>query len=415
MLRQIMANKTVKYIKHLVQNLLWRIYHIWTSMLMKRIRKKDKIRFLFILQELSQWKTEMLYKAMLMHPRFEPIIGVVPCLGFPGAENKLIEYLKEKNYEFIYLDTETTLSSQIDIDMVLHPRPYPSEIYKAHSITRNLSIPIVSIPYFMNTITENWVVNQRVNILAWRQFLDNEDVRKEWEKIHRLHGINLAVTGLPIMDENLVPKNNLEDVWPVKDNRKRIIYAPHHTIGTIHVSGIAYSTFLEYCDFMLELKSKYKEQVYFIFKPHPYLFHNLCLVWGEEKAKEYYNKWQEPGYSHIEVNTKYIALFKHSDAMIHDCGSFTIEYMYSGNPVMYLIRGEDHESNMNSCGKKAYQLHYKGRTQSDIESFVNDVIEGRDELKPARETFIKESLLPPNGKSACENIIQAILGEGSYK
>lgn len=410
-----MANKIYKHFKHSVQNVIWRGYHVWVNMLMKRIRRKNKIRFLFILQELSQWKTEMLYIAMLKDPRFEPIIGVVPCLGYPGAESKLIDYLEDKRYRYVFLDTKRSIHSQIKkVDMLLHPRPYIKEIYKAHYITNNLSIPIVSIPYFMNTITEGWVVNQRINILAWRQFLDNESCREEWEKIHRLHGINFAVTGLPIMDENLISKENLKDVWPVNDHRKRIIYAPHHTIGDIHMKGIGYSTFLENCSFLLEMKEKYKDDVYFVFKPHPYLFHNLSIVWGEERAAEYYRRWEDLGHSHVEVNTKYIALFKHSDAMIHDCGSFTIEYMYTGNPVMYLTKDDNHECNMNSCGKKAFQLHYKGRTHNDIESFIRAVIDGRDELKPAREAFLKESLLPPNGKSASENIIRAILGEAPY-
>ncbi len=410
-----MSNIVVKYVKHSIQNCIWRVYHVWVSLLMKRIRKKERIRFLFILQELSQWKTEMLYKAMLQHPRFEPVIGVVPCLGYPGAESKLIEYLREKHYDFLLLDTAKTIHRQVDVDMVLHARPYISEIYKAHYINRNLSIPVVSIPYFMNTITEGWVVNQRVNILAWRQFLDNKSVLDEWARIHRLHGINLVDTGLPIMDENLIPKESLEDVWPVHDHRKRIIYAPHHTIGDIHMKGIGYSTFLENGRFMLEMKEKYKDQVYFVFKPHPFLFHNLSTVWGDDSAAEYYNRWQDSGYSHVEVNTKYISLFKHSDAMIHDCGSFTVEYLYTGNPVMYLTRDEDHEGNMNSCARKAYQLHYKGRSHQDIESFIQAVIDGKDEMKPLREAFVKESLLPPNGKSACDNIISAILGEIPYK
>ena len=59
--------------KRIIQLLKWRAYHFWLWLKMISIRKKDRIRFLFILQELSQWKTESLYKAMLDHPRFEPI------------------------------------------------------------------------------------------------------------------------------------------------------------------------------------------------------------------------------------------------------------------------------------------------------------------------------------------------------
>ena len=84
--------------KKRLQFLKWRVYHLWLDLKMKRIRRQGKIRFLFILQELSQWKTEKLYLAMVDHPRFEPILGVTKCLGYPGAEEKVIKYCQEKGY-----------------------------------------------------------------------------------------------------------------------------------------------------------------------------------------------------------------------------------------------------------------------------------------------------------------------------
>ena len=49
-----------------------------------------------------------------------------------------------------------------------------------------------------------------------------------------------------------------------------------------------------------------------------------------------------------------------------------------------------------------------------IEKFVQNVIDDIDPRKEEREQFFKDYLLPPHGRSACENIIAAILGEYPY-
>ena len=398
-----------------IKILKWRAYHLWLEWKMKRIRKKEKIRFLFILQELSQWKTEMLYVAMVEHPKFMPIIGVTKCHDNPGAEERVISYCKQKGYPYMWLDPEKSITEQVDVDILTHQKPYSNEIYRAHYIANNRSIPLICIPYYLSTITEEWIVNSKVSLLAWRQFCDNDDCREEWAKMSKLHGYNYAVTGLPMMDELLMPKDAFDDVWPVNDHRKRVIYAPHHTIADIHWKGIGYSTFLEYSQFMLEMRDKYKESVYFVFKPHPRLFVNLVRLWGEEAARSYYDAWQQPGISHLEVNEKYLSLFKHSDAMIHDCGSFTIEYLYTGNPVMYLIRDEHHKDNLTKTASQAFDLHYKGYSKEDIERFIQMVIAGNDPLAERRRDFADSCLRPPYGKSACENIIHAILGQEEFR
>lgn len=46
--------------------------------------------------------------------------------------------------------------------------------------------------------------------------------------------------------------------------------------------------------------------------------------------------------------------------MIHDCGSFTIEYHHTLKPVMYLINGKEHTGMMNSHLQGAYALRRGG-------------------------------------------------------
>lgn len=387
----------------------WWLFHLYTVVRVIGIRKKERIRFLFIVSELTQWKTERLYLAMLDHPRFEPIIGITPSLGYPGAEKEVLDYCQNKRYNYILLNPTQTLVSQVKVDFVTHQKPYAGEIQKAHFVDSNRSIPVVIIPYYLSTITEEWTVNQRLTYYAWRQFVDNESCRKAWSKIHRFKGFNYKVTGVPVMDELLTPKEQLKDVWPVSDGRKRIIYAPHHTIADMHWRGIAYSTFLDYCQFMLEMRDKYKDKVYFVFKPHPSLKDRLIKYWGEDRTERYYQAWEMDGCSHLETG-KYLELFKYSDALIHDCGSFTVEYMYTGNPVMYLLRDDCHLDNMIPYASQAFRLHYKGKSQTEIEQFIQNIIDGKDPLKEERQAFYESNLLPPGGKSACENIIDSVLG-----
>ena len=110
-----------------------------------------------------------------------------------------------------------------------------------------------------------------------------------------------------------------------------------------------------------------------------------------------------------------MGLFKYSDAMIHDCGSFKIEYLYANNPVMFLYKDEPPYDYTNWQTQKALLLHYRGQNKSDIESFIINVINGVDPLMEEREDFLNRYLTPPHGKTACENIINAILGEEEYQ
>ena len=93
--------------------------------------------------------------------------------------------------------------------------------------------------------------------------------------------------------------------------------------------------------------------------------------------------------------------------MIHDCGSFIVEYLYTQKPVIYLGEGREEQSNI--VGKKAYRCHYRGTTIDDVKHFLSDVVlNGNDTMKPIRQAFYNEVLLPPNGCTVAENIINEI-------
>lgn len=385
-------------------------YRLMIPFRVRRLRQKSRIRVLFMLTELGTWKTEMLYKVMLEHPRFEPLIGISTSPLMPQKLPLLISYLCEKGYTYINFDDYNTWTIQkVAPDIIFYCKPYPDEYMYSLSYTRHLNSLMCYVNYGINSLMEPWLVNAPIYKFCWQLYLENQSVVDEFRPYLKRIRKTLLPTGHPMFDLFLVPKEKINNPWKNNDDRKRIIYAPHHTIGDMHTSGIAYSTFLDFGELMLDIAERYKDRAVFCFKPHPSLYSKLLLVWGKEKTDEYYAKWKTKENLQIEEGS-YVGLFLHSDAMIHDCASFTVEYHFTQNPVMYLVRDESHDHNMTEFGKIAYRLHYKGKTTADVEKFVDDLIQGVDPLKNERIDYYKNYLLPRGGKSACDNIVDAILG-----
>jgi len=388
--------------------------------IVERVRSKDKIKVLFVLSDLSMWKTESLYLAMLRHPRFEPILGVTLLTSDLPSEvvrkyDELILYLSQNNYS--YLEISSGRIDKIKPDVAFYQQPYESYIAKNVAypqIIKNNGL-ICDVHYALRSLTvsreNSWIVDESLYRYCWKLFMENE-LNLDYGKLSIIKGKNMVATGVPWQDELMKPKKLFTDPWkPQKKRKKRIIYAPHHTLPD-QGNLINLSCFLDVCDYIFEIANEFSEEVQFAFKPHPYLKRRLVNLWGEEEANAYYEKWDELENCQL-VEDAYLSLFKYSDAMMHDCDSFTIEYCYMKKPVMYLIspdRVEERKSELNRFGQKAFDLHTHGFTKEDIHAFVSAVVANIDNLADKREQFYREALIPTHGKTAVDNIIESILG-----
>lgn len=393
------------------------LYRKLMPLRIKYIRSKKVIKVLFIITEVGPWKTKELYKAMVKHRRFRPFIGISESCEVPEEKKELIHFLKKIGIPFVDLDKDTkNVFHNISPDIIFYQKPYDGAYQKNIRYWNHMRSLFCYVYYAFRSSDVSWSINLPLFDLLCQQYFENKLVASPYRlSLMNDKGKQAVVTGLPIQDQLMIPKEKFADPWKKQDHpKKRIIYAPHHTIGGIHMPGLALSSFLETGELLLDLMHKYKEQVQWTFKPHPLLYKNLLIVWGQEKTDRYYDEWKNAENSQFE-DGEYDALFKYSDAMIHDCSSFTIEYHYTKNPVMYLVRQQGLESSYNEFGQKAFDLHYKGHTKEQIEQFILNVINGIDPMKSEREHFYNKYLIPPHGKTACENIINAILGQEEYK
>lgn len=374
------------------------------------------INVLFFALDSNTWKYDSVFQAMQKDPMFSPLVLAVPQVN-KGKDFMLYqlkhgcEYYKSKGYPTVCSYNEET-DSFVDAfsfhpDIVFFSNPYDGLVddrynikhYENRCLTCYVNYTFCSVPY-------KWQCASDFHQKVWCYYVECEDNLKQIMEYYS--GKNCVVTGYPGLDLFALTEETGKD-WKLKDkNLKKVIWAPHHTIEG-NTLLIQFSTFLLYCDFMLKLAEEYRDVIQFAFKPHPLLLPALYEHpdWGKEKTDAYYEKWAN-GKNTVFVNGDYIDLFKSSDAMIHDCGSFIIEYLYVNKPVMFLGT-YDRESQSNVVGKKAYACHYEGKTEGDIKHFIEDVvIGGQDSMSEKRMHFYHEQMLPFNGLSVADNILSDI-------
>ncbi|MEC5394199.1 CDP-glycerol glycerophosphotransferase family protein [Riemerella anatipestifer] len=385
---------------------------------LKRIRKKEKINVVFFLIHHAVWKYEKLYHLFENDPRFAPSILVCPYMMYSSDVmhkdmNNAYEIFKKEGYNVKKAlkedNTWVDVKEELQSDIIFFGNPH--FITKPHYYIYYLkNILSCYVPYnFGNSHMLNMFHNQDFHNLLWKLFAETEIHKQYSVKTARNKGDNVVVTGFPGTDVFLETQNkSFENLWK-HPHTKKILWSPHHTIDD-NKDFISFSSFNTYHEEIFSLLEKYKGKLEIIFKPHPLL--KLKLYddpdWGKEKTDTYFSRWETHPYGGLSLG-RYEDLFLSSDAMIHDSGSFLIEYLYTEKPVLRTDRDDSICDRLNSFGKMAYNVHYIAKNLNDIEQFIGMIINSsEDTLKEKRKEFKQQFLLPPNGKTASENIYNFI-------
>jgi hypothetical protein len=382
-----------------------------------RLREKKVLKCVFLVVDDSIWKCDAIYRAMEESPDFEPIVMACAVPGGSGyidkvaKMNQVFQMFENRGYRVIKSfnqETGETVNLRgLDPDLIVYTKPFNSLYDKSYAINKFKDKLTIYIPYYINGTNDyDLAYNLPIHNFSWRYYVESQFHKQLAEKYSLAKGKNVIVTGYPGIEDFINPEYRPVDSWKLSDKCiKRIIWAPHQSI--VESKSVNYSAFLEYCDFMLEMAKKYKDKVQFAYKPHPLLKKRLYKLWGEEKTDAYYNEWATMPNTMIS-DSDYHDLFLTSDALIHDCGSFTIEYLYLNKPVMRLMNKYDPTTMFGDFGMACINQHYLAYSKDDIQLFIENVIAGKDEKKEERTRFIKENL-QQNGELPSKLILADII------
>lgn len=382
---------------------------------LKVISRKGKIKVAFFLINDSMWKYDRLYFLLKADERFEPIVFICPFTQYGETlmyeeMNRAFENFKNEGYSAVKtLKSDGTFMDvkvEFNPDLVFFTSPWDPTDPK-YLINNFLDRLTCYVPYgFKSSNLFKQHFNLDMQMLCWKVFCETQ-FHKTLAKMHSSrNGDNFVVSGFPGID-NFIDNGYIpNEIWKVQTTKKkRIIWAPHHTVpGGANL--LSYSTFLTYADVMLEIAQKYEDKLQFCFKPHPNLRGKLSMstIWGKKKTDAYYDKWINLPNGQLEQGG-YIDLFVDSDGMIHDSGSFLLEYFFVKRPVLFLINNEEVKEEFNELGKKALRCMDLGHNKEELMNFIEEVlILGNDKTLPIRQKFVDDYLKPPNDKLASENI-----------
>ena len=383
------------------------------------LRNKQCLDVAFLLTIPSMWKLDPLFELMQKNPRYHPFVVIFPYSAYKGYNEdelrKMVEgarhFIERKGYEYV-VKKKKKKNVWMDIkkthrpDIVFFTTPY-KDVFPQYFIYHFQDTLTCYLPYAFTSM-DFYKINYDLmfhNLVGL--FFQETDIHKDLAKKYgHVKGENAFVTGYPAteiyLDKSYIPNNP----WKTQSRKKKkLIYAPHHSIETDHNS-----TFFAYCDKLLSLAEKYEEDIQIAFKPHPSLKIKLQKIWGTEKTELYYNRWASMENTQL-VTDGYEDLFLTSDAMIHDCGSFTTEYLFTKKPVMYLCNDVDDmmTEKFNAFGKQSFEQHYRGHSVEDVENFIqNVVVKGDDPMRVQREQFYEEYLKPKDGILPSQKILDTI-------
>jgi hypothetical protein len=389
------------------------------EVLKRKKNAKRKITVAFFVIYDSTFPAQPLYEAMLTSSIFSPFIVVIPDV-LRGKKNMFSQldktyHVLSAKYSNVFISYNKEESKFIDIfdkcDMVCTANPYDAMTYRYYQITYLSHFDILL--FYMNYAysVSNWWAHHMYHDKSlpclWKYFLENALISEELKVKSFMPPRSLAITGYLKMDR-------LAGIPEHKRERKRIIIAPHHTVIQNSDPGVInFSNFLQYAYFFQKLFQKYPE-IDFVFRPHQLL--KVALerddIWGIDKTEKYFETMKETPNVEYQDGGDYFETFVNSDALIHDCGSFMAEYLYTDHPACYLLKDEDtNRENYSSFGLECIARHYPAHNESDIIHFIDNVVmKGEDTMKRERILFA-ENKIRINYPHATQIVIKEIENE----
>lgn len=155
---------------------------------------------------------------------------------------------------------------------------------------------------------------------------------------------------------------------------------------------LSLANFIRYADFFMSMPDRWPG-IDFVFRPHPFLFKIMSRpkIWGPGRVERYVRELKSKPNVIWSDGGDYFSEFAESDGCIQDCGSYLVEYMYTGKPCCYMLKSPaDIDVKFAPLGRKCLEQCYIAYDTDAIDSFIRDVIVGGNDSKAkSRAAFAK--------------------------
>ena len=381
----------------------------------RNVARGRRIRVGFMVSEFEKWNGDQLVQQLETNGLFDWSFAV--CSSNRAAklsrQDRAMEFAHQlavfKNIgrvEFSLYDADVdgdTPVEDCDFDVVFLQQPWAMTDFPRRLIGKSLC---VYMHYgFMMMANHGMHYNiASFHSYLWRYFTQTEMHRKMHLRYDPSAGDKLVVTGYPKLDvyrEKAAERSGCE-IWPrhLDSERKRVIFAPHHSIQN---PRLKMATFPWSGAVLSGLRDETPD-VDWIYKPHPTLALSVerAKLMSRAAYEGYVDDWRGRDNSAVYDSGGYFNLFRTSDALITDCGSFLAEYLPTGKPIIWLV--SDETIGLNEAGVALAEAFYWVHNEAELRATFRRVVsEGNDPLATKRRDAIARIL--PAGKGASAAVV----------
>lgn len=383
-----------------------------------------KIRVAFLVVENQKWSAQSVYDAMAESQRFDPLLlASTHVENTPSGSGRAgLRTALEENIAFAHrrglrvepaYDRNTTrfipLSSYVP-DIVFYEQPYglPAEHCPA-TVSRFALTCYIPYGYGIYLARNSGQKYQAgFSEYIWKTFVESEDFLRFSGNTRLLRDSSFVPTGYPKMDCLRQSGGSLNGE-PKEGLRPKIVFAPHHAIDPHHQDS--YGTFPWSGLWMLE-QARARAEIKWVLKPHPKLKDALVQsgVMAARQVDEYFHAWETLENAEVVTGGDYIDAFMGSDALITDSGSFLMEYMLTGSPILLLVSSTS--AGYSEFGERVVSSLYKATRVEEISGFIDGAVLARQDSR----RNCRKSVTPPvsgkAGRKVKEYLESRLLDEG---
>ena len=380
----------------------------------EKIRNKivegiEPVNIGFIVSEGAKWNSGPIMEEIEIEQNLQSrvFLNMNSSLRKLDYETRKKAYLQERDF-FLNIDNHLVdlydwekdivkPIEEIDADIIFLQQPWGMLDYPRRMVGRALS----AYMHYGFMMMANHGMHYNIGSFhsyLWKYFTQTEGHRM----MHLSHDPSaynkLVVTGYPKLDVYLDDTVKGDCAHWRGPEGKRVIYAPHHGLGN---DNLKMSTFKWMHKLMLELAQN-TPGLQWIYKPHPNLKYSVEKnnLMSRAQYLQYEKAWSDLPNASVYDRGNYFDIFKTSDALITDCGSFLAEYLPTEKPILWLISKDS--VGLNPVGEKLADSFYKIRNVDEFKMVFGDVIiKNNDHLREKR-LMAKDQLFPAQGKSATE-------------
>lgn len=132
-------------------------------------------------------------------------------------------FLKNSGIPFVDLDKDTkNVFHNISPDIIFYQKPY-EEVYKKNIRYWNHMRSLFCYVYYAFRSSDvSWSINLPLFDFLWQQYFENKLVTSPYRlSLMNDKGKQAVVTGLPIQDQLMIPKEKFADPWKNKTTQRK--------------------------------------------------------------------------------------------------------------------------------------------------------------------------------------------------